>query len=421
MLLSEVRLIAQRKGVVIDMAPKLSVVVPVYNVENYLSKCLDSILKQTLEDIEIICVNDGSTDGSANILQDYKKKDPRIIVLEQENQGLGAARNTGIRTARGEYIGFVDSDDFIEPTMYEKLYEKACKFQLDIVLTNVNLYYTDSGTSACFRDWNFYQAMSKSDYFTAMEHPHIFQFIGVWDRIYRRKFLEEHSLLNPVNRIYEDVLFTVQTCIHAKKISIVNECLYYYRKNTGRSIVDKERENDSYKFDFLKNLKESRDFLILNQKWEQVRKEFLAFQFQGILYHQYNTQTRKTFILFMSELSEILPLEDIQIIEDMVSDRAGHIYLYLLRKKKFSIAYVLYKLRKLYQNDNWYFYFRFPRCKKYWKIRKFGYRWKCEIQSQYDIAREIKQLSNLQWELIQEIKKLRTGDTALLEEDNTTQ
>ena len=120
---------------VIDMAPKLSVVVPVYNVENYLSKCLDSILKQTLEDIEIICVNDGSTDGSANILQDYKKKDPRIIVLEQENQGLGAARNTGIRTARGEYIGFVDSDDFIEPTMYEKLYEKACKFQLDIVLS----------------------------------------------------------------------------------------------------------------------------------------------------------------------------------------------------------------------------------------------------------------------------------------------
>lgn len=372
--------------------PLISVVVPVYNVEPYLEKCLNSILNQTMEDIEIICINDGSTDDSLSILQDYAEQDPRIKVIDQENKGLGATRNVGLSYATGEYVGFVDSDDFIEPTMYEKLYAKAREFDSDIVLTNVNLYYTDSGSTEEFRDHNFYQAMSKAGFFTALEHPHIFQFIGVWDRIYRRSFLEKYHLQNPVNRIYEDVLFTVQTCTYARKISVVNECLYYYRKNTGKSIVDKERVTDSFKFDFLKNLKESRDFLIQCGKWIDLRKEFLAFQFQGVLYHQYNIPRKRTFIQFMKELSTILAPDDIRVIADMVRERAGKIYTFLLQKQWFHLAYVLYKVKKLYNSDELYFYFRFPRCKKYWRIRKFGYRWKCEIRAQYDLIWEIKQL-----------------------------
>ena len=101
--------------------PKISVIVPVYNVEKYLARCLDSIINQTLADIEIICINDGSTDNSLEILNDYAKKDSRIKIIDQTNAGLSCARNAGMQIAQGEYIGFVDSDDWIDLDFYEKL------------------------------------------------------------------------------------------------------------------------------------------------------------------------------------------------------------------------------------------------------------------------------------------------------------
>ena len=111
----------------------LSVIVPIYNSKDYLSRCLDSILKQTLEDMEIICVDDGSTDSSPAILQEYAKKDPRIRVITKKNQGLVAARKTGVKEAAGKYIGYVDSDDWIEPDMYETLCQYAQSNQADMV------------------------------------------------------------------------------------------------------------------------------------------------------------------------------------------------------------------------------------------------------------------------------------------------
>ena len=104
---------------------KVSVIIPVYNVDKYLEECLQSVCSQTLKDIEIICINDGSTDKSGQILKDFAKKDKRIILIEQENRGVSIARNNGLKAARGEYIGFVDSDDCIDPDFYEKL-ENAC-------------------------------------------------------------------------------------------------------------------------------------------------------------------------------------------------------------------------------------------------------------------------------------------------------
>ena len=112
---------------------KVSIIVPVYNIEKYLAKCLDSLINQTLEDIEIICVNDGSTDNSAEILNEYAQKDCRIKIINQDNAGLSAARNTGINAANGEYIGYVDSDDWIDLNFYEKLYNAAKDTDADIV------------------------------------------------------------------------------------------------------------------------------------------------------------------------------------------------------------------------------------------------------------------------------------------------
>lgn len=120
--------------------PKVSVVVPIYGVEKYLHQCVDSILAQTLKDIEIILVDDGSKDKCPEIVDEYAKKDPRIVSVHQPNGGYGRAVNHGIELAKGEYIGIIESDDWIEPTMYEKLYQKAVETNSDITKSNFYVY-----------------------------------------------------------------------------------------------------------------------------------------------------------------------------------------------------------------------------------------------------------------------------------------
>ena len=116
------------------MQPKISVIIPVYNVEKYLGECLDSILAQTFQDFEIICVDDGSTDRSLDILQEYKRKDDRFVIFQQRHAGAGAARNHGLKLAEGKYIQFLDSDDYFEPTLLEELYTRAEKFGSDLTV-----------------------------------------------------------------------------------------------------------------------------------------------------------------------------------------------------------------------------------------------------------------------------------------------
>ncbi len=122
---------------------KVSVIIPVYNVEPYLKQCMDSVVGQTLKDIEIICVDDGSTDGSLDILKEYATEDSRIQIIEQKNAGAGAARNNGMRHATGKYLSFLDSDDFFEPRMLEKAYDLAEKDQADFVAYKSDQYHTE--------------------------------------------------------------------------------------------------------------------------------------------------------------------------------------------------------------------------------------------------------------------------------------
>lgn len=116
---------------------KLSIIVPVYNVEKYLPKCLESLIKQTLKDIEIICVNDGSMDNSLAILKEFASKDSRIKIIDNQHQGVAKTRNTGIEQSTGEYIGFVDSDDYIDIDFFEKLYNSATKSNSDIAIASI--------------------------------------------------------------------------------------------------------------------------------------------------------------------------------------------------------------------------------------------------------------------------------------------
>ena len=325
---------------------KVSIIVPVYNVEKYLSECLNSILSQTLHEIEVICVNDGSTDNSLAILKQYELKDSRIRIIDKINNGLGAARNSGIAVAQGEYIGFVDSDDFIERTMFEKMYTRACKIGADVVITNLYLYYTDTGFTSVYRDMVKYYFWERKGSFSAMQNPEIVQNIGVWDKIYRLDFIKKYQLRNPEHRIFEDALFTFQTLILSKSITVISEPLYYYRKNTGIAITDKEVENDNYKFDFLKNSREIREFITNQNVYSIFISDFLQYQFKFAVWHQGNATTFKTFKRFFCEMQEMTNSDDYNIIKGFSSKKLVW-YAERLRKNQLIRCFVFFRIKRL--------------------------------------------------------------------------
>lgn len=293
---------------------KVSVIVPVYNTEKYLQQCLDSILSQTLQEIEVICVDDGSTDDSPQILKEFERRDSRVRIITKENDGLGAARNTGIDAARGEYIGFVDSDDFIDTNMFLFLYRMATTHNSDIVFSSTRLYFNDTGREADFRDTAFFDTLRQHSPFRAAQFPQIVECIGVWDRIYRKDFLSQNRLYNPIHVIYEDALFSFQTSILAQRISVCPEAIYKYRKNTGVAITDKEVFNDNYKFDFIRNGQSIKKFLRRQESFAIFWPHFIKYFISGALWHQSNFLTYGNFRVFHAEVKNILSFDDLFLI-----------------------------------------------------------------------------------------------------------
>lgn len=225
--------------------PKVSVVVPMYNVEKYLSTCIDSICGQTLDDIEIILVDDGSPDDCGRIAEAYAARDGRIKVVHQANSGLGPARNTGIENAVGEYVGFVDSDDWIEPSMYQSLYEAAVVADADVAYTGVKTvvhgnvsFVTEhpfSGKTLCGEDEIF--SMRRAFYGAApakiKEDPTP---VSVWLAIYKRSLFEGHGL-RFINVRNEDKFFNTHVCRKAQIVTCISGTPYCYRKDDQVSIT----------------------------------------------------------------------------------------------------------------------------------------------------------------------------------------
>ena len=216
-----------------DADIKVSVIVPIYNAYDYLRPALDSILCQTLAEIEVICVDDGSTDHSLEILKEYQERDGRVRIVTETNAGPALARNNGIRRARGEYVAFLDADDFLEPTFVEKLYEIAKRDELDIAISKYDIYNT--------RKARFEPAPSAdaSDIFapgvvtSKNEHPDciLSSTVGsAWNKLFRRTFLEEKQLLFLTDaKIYEDVYFVVTAMSFAERVGKVFEVLMHHR------------------------------------------------------------------------------------------------------------------------------------------------------------------------------------------------
>jgi glycosyltransferase involved in cell wall biosynthesis len=210
--------------------PKVSIIVPIYGVEKYLNQCVDSILAQTLEDIEIILVNDGSKDRCPQIIDDYASKDERIVVLHQPNGGYGHAMNQGLSVATGEYVGIVEPDDYIDPNMYEELYQSARANDTDITKSSFYNLFEFSGLEEKAR-WD--RKLIPSGVFTAHECGYfLYTHPSIWSCIYRRSFLEENHIrfVEPKGAGWADNPFQVQTICLAQRINFLNTPFYHYRK-----------------------------------------------------------------------------------------------------------------------------------------------------------------------------------------------
>lgn len=210
-------------------APLLSIVMPVYNVAPYLSRCLDSLAAQTHRIDELIVVDDGSTDDCPRILAEYAKRLPQMRVIRQENGGLSAARNTGLAQATGQYLAFVDSDDFVAPTMYERLLTLARTDDLDMALCNANYHF--EGREA---DYAIYRDVPASPVLPGKEWLRGRLAQGrmmhmVWMHLYRRDFLVQHGFRFVPRLIHEDVLWTTETLLKAGRVRYDATPLYFYR------------------------------------------------------------------------------------------------------------------------------------------------------------------------------------------------
>ena len=217
--------------------PKVSVIIPVYNTEKYLRQCLNSVVNQTLKDIEIICINDGSTDNSLQVLNEYASKDSRIIVINQNNSGLGAARNSGLKVAKGHYIGFVDSDDWIDLNYYETLYNEGIKNNAILVRTSYFHEYKNHQEKEKVLSGLFERKKLKKESPCLNVNEHT---VVVWNAIYRRKYLFENNIENfdTSYRHYEDVYWTARATYFSKKTIMEDSVYYHYRSNkTGLGTI----------------------------------------------------------------------------------------------------------------------------------------------------------------------------------------
>ena len=248
---------------------KISVIIPVYNVEKYLKRCLDSVLSQTLREIEIICVNDGSTDNSIQILKEYGSK---IKVINQENQGLSVARNIGLKEAKGEFVAFLDSDDFVDNNFYEELYSNAIKYNAEVACASI-LRVNEKKQKYILKYDNVMVSQNIQEAFNLADCP---TSNFVWNKIYKKSLLDEYKISFVAGMIYEDMCFTPDVLEVVNRVISVPNTNYYYWKHKGTLIKgdsDKSRSDKLFGHQYLMtkcqkyNLKLSRQDVLMS-KWD---------------------------------------------------------------------------------------------------------------------------------------------------------
>ena len=249
--------------------PKVSIVVPCYNIQKYVGRCIESLLAQTFTDFELILVNDGSTDDTLSILKEYEKKDSRIIVLEKENGGLSDARNAGMKIAKGEYIQFVDGDDFAEDILLEKCAQKLDETGADIVIFDFYQYYTETNTkeviSHSFDETKEYSLDTTTTLLTNIKN-------AAWNKMYKLSLFKENHIEYPFGYYYEDLGTTYRLLPRAKKIVFINQPLLNYLQDRPGNITTQFNQRVYHIFDMIQLLIDDYKALGIYEKYYEELK-----------------------------------------------------------------------------------------------------------------------------------------------------
>lgn len=290
--------------------PKISVIVPVYNIENYIEECIKSILNQTFKDFELLLVDDGSTDSSLNICREYEKKDNRIKVIHKKNGGLSDARNTGIEKACGKYFCFIDGDDFIANDTLENMYNLILKNNSQIAICNMVRYYEDEDTEVFYKPSETKIVLEGEDRFKTLEQP------SVCNKMFKAELF--NGIRFPYGKYYEDTFVYHELVMKARSVILTGKDSYYYRCRRG-SILD-GGYSKKY-FDFMEAVYLRAIFLDQNNIKEYADEAYL--HMYSSLSNAYNNLDRNS--------DELKPLFDV------AKDRYNKVFKRLIKDKNFNI------------------------------------------------------------------------------------
>ena len=261
-------------------SPKVSILVPIYNVEKYLEQCLSSLVNQTLLDIEIICIDDGSTDSSPHIIERYAAKDSRVKVITKPNSGYGASMNQGLSKAEGEFIGIVESDDYVELDMFERLYAKALEVKTPVV--RCDYYFTWGEPNARDEEKRFYLDKNYDRLLSPVLDHQVYRVPpAIWSGIYERSLLEQYSIgfLESPGASFQDTGFNYKVLSAAQSLYVMNVPFLHYRQDNAASSVKATTKI----YCVVDELKSSLDFL---EQFPE-RRETLRKVLQGVAYQTY--------------------------------------------------------------------------------------------------------------------------------------
>lgn len=254
------------------MSIKASILVPICNVEKFLDKCLQSLIEQTLQDIEIICINDGSKDNSLAIIEKFAESDSRIVIIDKPNSGYGDSMNKGLEIAQGEYVGIVESDDFVDRDMFYELYDLAVKNNADVVKSNFNFYWENPKKIIRCNNMNVdniyvNDKLNREKLFYGMP--------AIWSAIYKKEWLENNGIkfLPTPGASYQDTSFNFKVACMAEKIVLTPKAYLYYRQDNANSSV-KNASVEKAK--------------LLHKEWQEAERFIVKKNLQNFLMY-YNT------------------------------------------------------------------------------------------------------------------------------------
>lgn len=332
-----------------NSVPKVSVVIPVYNVEIFLEDSISSLLNQTLEDIELICVNDGSPDNSLEILNKFASQDSRVKVINKENGGCGSARNRALDEATGEYIYFFDPDDYALPNALEELYANARSNDSDLVMFKIARFFEGHPIDYSLPFYNFDEIFVDVDFnhftFTYKDIMHYVMnsAFAPWSKLYKKEFLDRYDDFRfDLGVAFDDVPFHVKSILRAKKISFAPDYYYHYRWDNPNSV----NNTSSNGIDIMKIVDLVEEFIVREGYFDELKEEFYYFKVNQIVMYMVSSHSEDYFQLAKKKLLE-LDYKDIE----HIGDRLLEEYNKIINSSSFENYMLLGKIRKL-ENSN---------------------------------------------------------------------